>query len=196
MNTGARCAVHPGVALLGCLELGCPHCGFHGRLSNKENATNPVFATGFLVRLLRSALSWLAVLGAVLCWALFDAARCAALGGGAGFAEVPRARVSPLRFSWALIEQRKCNKPPLRNWLGSLAAIDLALARCARCNVVLSAVQCCALCSAGGGAGGKCTMLRTVQRCALCNDVRSEALGAVKRWALCSAGRCASLRTV
>ena len=34
-----------------------------------------------------------------------------------------------------------------------------------------------------------------VQCCALCN-AGSEALGAVKRWALCSAGRCAALRAV
>ena len=61
-----------------------------------------------------------------------------------------RARVSPLRFSWALIEQRKRNKPPLRNWLGSLAAIDLALARCARCSVVLGAL---ALCNAARSVG-------------------------------------------
>jgi len=51
-----------------------------------------------------------------------------------------RARVSPLRFSWALIEQRKRNKPPLRNRFGSFAAIDLFLARCARCSAVLGAV--------------------------------------------------------
>ena len=50
--------------------------------------------------------------------------------------------MSALRFSWALIEQRKRNKFPLRNWLGSLAAIDLVLARCVRCSVVLGAVQC------------------------------------------------------
>ena len=43
-----------------------------------------------------------------------------------------RARVSVLRCSWALIEQRKRNKPPLCNRLGSLAAIGLVLARCAR----------------------------------------------------------------
>jgi len=84
------------------------------------------------------------------------------------FKHKERARVTPLRFSWALIEQRKRNKPPLRNWLGSLAAIGLVLARCARCSVGLGAVQCCALCSAG----------------------RSKALGAVSRRALCSAARC------
>ena len=78
--------------------------------------------------------------------------------------------MSALRFSWALIEQRKRNKPPLRNRLGSLAAISLVLARCARCSVVLSAVQCCALCSA---------VLGAVQCFALSSAVRSEALGAV-----------------
>ena len=77
--------------------------------------------------------------------------------------------MSALRFSWALIEQRKRNKPPVRNRLGSLAAIGLVLARCARCSVVLGAVQCCALCSAGGGrGGGGCTILRPVQRCGQC----------------------------
>ena len=103
-----------------------------------------------------------------------------------GFAGVPRARVSPLRFSWALIEQRKRNKPPLRNRLGSLAAIGLVLARCARCSVVLGAVQCCALCSAGGEAGGGRTMLRAVHRCALCSTARCVALE----------GGCTMLRTV
>ena len=92
--------------------------------------------------------------------------------------------MSALRFSWALIEQRKRNKPPVRNGLGSLAAIGLVLARCARCSVMLGAVQCCALCRARGGG---CTMLRTVRRWAQCSAGRSEALGAVKRWALCSA---------
>ena len=101
-----------------------------------------------------------------------------------------RARVSALRLSWALIEQRKRKKPPVRNRLGSLAAIGLVLARCARCSVVLGAVQCCALCSAGGGAWGD------VQCCALCNAVRSEALCAVKRWALCNGARYVVLRAV
>ena len=73
--------------------------------------------------------------------------------------------MSALRFSWVLIEQRKRNKPPLRNRLGSLAAIDLVLARCARCSAVLGAVQC-------WGA---------VQGRALYNAARSVALGAVKR---------------
>ena len=62
--------------------------------------------------------------------------------------------MSALRFSWALIEQRKRNKPPVRNRLGSLAAIGLVLARCARCSVMLGAVQWCALCRARGGGGG------------------------------------------
>ena len=48
------------------------------------------------------------------------------------FEHKERARVSALRFSWALIEQRKRNKPPLRNRLGSLAMVGLVLARCAR----------------------------------------------------------------
>ena len=56
--------------------------------------------------------------------------------------------MSALRFSWALIEQRKRNKPPFRNRLGSLAAIGLVLARCAGCSALLGAVQCCALCNA------------------------------------------------
>ena len=34
--------------------------------------------------------------------------------------------MSALRFSWALIEQRKRNKPRFRNRLGSLAAIGLS----------------------------------------------------------------------
>ena len=89
--------------------------------------------------------------------------------------------MSALRFSWALIEQRNRNKPPVRNRLGSLAAIGLVLDRCARCSVRLGAVQWCALCRARGGGG--CTMLRTVQRWAQCSAGRSEALGAVKRWA-------------
>ena len=75
MNTGARCAARPGLALL-----------------------------GFLVR------------------------------------RKERARVSALRFSWALIEQRKRNKPRFRNRLGSLAAIGLVLARCAGCSALLGAV--------------------------------------------------------
>ena len=107
MNTGARCAARPGLALL-----------------------------GFLVR------------------------------------RKERARVSALRFSWALIKERKRNNPPLRNRLGSVAAIGLVLARCARCSVVLGAVQCCALCSAGGGAGGG--MYNVAHSSTMmCNDVRS-----------------------
>ena len=80
--------------------------------------------------------------------------------------------MSALRFSWALIEQRKRNNPLCESG-GSVAAFSLVLARCARCSVVLGAVQFWALCSAGGGAGGD------VQCFALCNAVRSEALGAV-----------------
>ena len=48
------------------------------------------------------------------------------------FKHKERARVSPLQFSWALFKQRKRNEPPLRNRLGSLAAVGLVLARCAR----------------------------------------------------------------
>jgi hypothetical protein len=81
--------------------------------------------------------------------------------------------VSALRFSWALIEQRKRNKPPFRNRLGSLAAIGLVLARCAGFSALLGAVQCCALCSAGGGGGGG----------------YNAALCATQRWAW-SAARC------
>ena len=42
---------------------------FSWALIEQRNATNPLCATG-LVRLLRSTLSWLAVLGAVQCWTL------------------------------------------------------------------------------------------------------------------------------
>ena len=83
--------------------------------------------------------------------------------------------MSALRFSWALIEQRKRNNPLCASG-GSVAAFGLVLARCARCSVMLGAVQCCALCSAGGGGGA-------VQCFALRNAARSVALGAVKRWA-------------
>ena len=48
------------------------------------------------------------------------------------FKHKERAWVSPQGFSQALIEQRKRNKPPLRNRLGSLAAVGLVLARYAR----------------------------------------------------------------
>jgi hypothetical protein len=58
--------------------------------------------------------------------------------------------VSAVRFSWALIEQRKRNNPLCESG-GSVAAFGLVLARCARCRVMLGAVQCCALCSACGG---------------------------------------------
>ena len=67
----------------------------------------------------------------------------------------------PTAVSWVLIEQRKRYKSPLRNRLGSLAAIDLVLARCVRCSVVLGAVQC------WGGSwvlynAAHCSMLRAV----------------------------------
>ena len=63
-----------------------------------------------------------------LCWVKCFAGRCLMLRAVQRWGA--RARVSPLRFSWALIEQRNRNKPHLRNWLGLLAAIDLVLARC------------------------------------------------------------------
>ena len=44
--------------------------------------------------------------------------------------------MSALRFSWALIEQRKRNKPPVRNRLGSLAAAGLVFAR-SLCSVLM-----------------------------------------------------------
>ena len=97
-----------------------------------------------------------------------------------------------LQFSWALIEQRKRNNPLCESG-GSVAAFGLVLARCAQCRVMLGAVQCCALCSAGGGG---CIMLRTVQRCAECSAGRSEALGAVKRCVALRAVHCVALRTV
>jgi len=65
------------------------------------------------------------------------------------FKHKERARVSALRFSWALIEQRKRNNPLCASG-GSVAAFGLVLARCARCSVMLGAVQCCALCRARG----------------------------------------------
>jgi hypothetical protein len=97
--------------------------------------------------------------------------------------------VSALRFSWALIEQRKRNKPPVRNRLGSLAAIGLVLARCARCSVMLGAVQWCALCRARGGGGGGGG--GGVQRCAL---VRARPGGG--GGGLYKAAHCATLRAV
>jgi len=121
-----------------------------------------------------------------------------------------RARVSALRFSWALIEQRKRNKPPFRNRLGSLAAIGLVLARCAGCSAFssLCSVQCSAgRCAMLGGWGVCCTMPRA--QCRLCS--RSEALKTMPRAQCrlfaccdrpclvslcsvqCSAGRCAML---
>ena len=96
---------------------------FSWALIEQRKRNNPLCATG-LVRLLHSALSWLAVVGAVQCWALCYAWRYAAA-------------------VW------RC----ALYMLGSLAAIGLVLARCARCSVVLGAVQCCALCSAGGRGG-------------------------------------------
>ena len=48
--------------------------------------------------------------------------------------------MSALRFSWALIEQRKRNKPPLRNRLGSLAPVGLVLAR-SLCSVLMAALH-------------------------------------------------------
>ena len=81
--------------------------------------------------------------------------------------------MSALRFSWALIEQRKRNKPPVRNGLGSLAAIGLVLARCARCSVMLGAVQWCALCRArGGGVGGEGGGLYKAAHCATLRAVK------------------------
>ena len=71
-------------------------------------------------------------------------ARCAARPGlalqGRLVRRKERARVSALRFSWALIELLKRNKPPFLNRLGSLAAIGLVLARCAGCSALLGAV--------------------------------------------------------
>ena len=71
-----------------------------------------------------------------------------------------RARVSPLRFLWALIEQRKRNNLLCESG-GSVAVFGLVLGRCARCSVVLGAVQRSALCSAA-----RCMVLRAVY--ALC----------------------------
>ena len=114
------------------------------------------------------------------------------------FKHKERARVSALRFSWALIEQRKRNNPLcasggccIRPCLGSLCSVQCNAGRCE----MLRAMQ----------RWGGCKMLRTVQRYAQCSAGRSEALGAVKRWALCSAvwrwalcsaGHCVALRAV
>ena len=62
--------------------------------------------------------------------------------GFAGIPSAPKGASSGVRTAvlWALIEQRKRNKPPFRNRLGSLAAIGLVLARCAGCSALLGAV--------------------------------------------------------
>ena len=80
MGIGARCMIRPGLALLECLirlpgniELGLfkhkerarvSALRFSWALIEQRKRNNPLCATG-LVRLLHSALSWLAVLGAV-----------------------------------------------------------------------------------------------------------------------------------
>ena len=56
------------------------------------------------------------------------------------FKHKERARESPLGFSQAPIEQTKRNKPPLRNRLGSLAAVGLVLAR-SLCSILMAALH-------------------------------------------------------
>ena len=56
------------------------------------------------------------------------------------FKHKERARESPLGFSQAPIEQKKRNKPPLRNRLGSLAAVGLVLAR-SLCSILMAALH-------------------------------------------------------
>ena len=108
--------------------------------------------------------------------------------------------MSALRLSWALIEQRKRNKPRFRNRLfGPLAAAlgftceGLTAARTERCTML--AMQCsaghCAMLRAIWSHGtcrafscatrraGHCAMLRAVQRRALCNTARCASQGAL-----------------
>ena len=96
-------------------------------LIEQRKRNNPLCATG-LVRLLHSALSWLAVLGAVQCWALCNAARYAALGGGCTMLRtVQRCGQCSAGRSEALGAVKRC-----------------ALCSAARC-VALRAVHCVAL---------------------------------------------------
>jgi len=97
--------------------------------------------------------------------------------------------VSAVRFSWALIEQRKRNNPLCESG-GSVAAFGLVLARCARCRVMLGAGQCCALCSAWGGG----LAVRGVG--VLCSTtVRARApLPSALRLAFCARGRAVAFR--
>jgi hypothetical protein len=105
--------------------------------------------------------------------------------------------VSALRLSWALIEQRKRNKPRFRNRLfGPLAAAlgftceGLTAARTERCTML--AMQCsaghlravwshgtCRAFSCATRRAGHCAMLRAVQRWALCNTARCASQGAL-----------------
>ena len=97
--------------------------------------------------------------------------------------------MSAVRFSWALIEQRKRNNPLCESG-GSVAAFGLVLARCARCRVMLGAVQCCALCSAWRGGGGCSWRGRVVFHYSQSQSPLPSAL----RLAFCARGRAVAFR--
>ncbi len=140
-----------------------------------------------MVRLLRSALSWLAVLG------LDGSASSCSLERGA-WSPTKSAKRSTLLFAKASVlllcantfqnaslynSQRleKCNVRVRTRQLGPAQTPTLL--------TVLHA----ALCSAG-----RCAMLRTEQRWVQCSAGRCVMLRAVQRWAQCSAGRSVALR--
>ena len=145
-----------------------------------------------MVRLLRPALSWLAVLG------LDGSSSSFSLRRGS-WSRTKSKKCSTLLFAKASVllqcantfqnaslynSQRlaQCNVRVRTRQLG--ASPNPHFSDRAACGPVERWLQCGA---------GRCVMLRAVKRLALCSTGRCVALGAVWRWAQCSAGRSVAL---